>query len=90
MDSKIIPFPKSRRHSLSRLMIVALVEAAIKQSQGIPFGPADIKGASFAPLIKRGLIVHKQVPGRKPSQSFWQVTPEAINILKDLGVDVVS
>ncbi len=90
MDSKIIPFPKSRKHALSRLMIVALVEASIKQSQGIPFGPADIKGASFAPLIKRGLIVHKEADGKKHAQSFWQVTPEAIDILKDLGVDVVS
>ncbi len=90
MDSKIIHLPKSRKHSLSRLMIVSLVEATIKQNQGIPFGPADIKGGSFAPLIKRGLVVLEEVVAKNHTQSLWRVTPEAINILKDLGVDVVS
>ncbi len=90
MNSKIVPLPLNRKHSLTRLMIVALVEASIKQNQGIPFGPADIKGGSFAPLINRGLIVHKEVETKNDNQSLWQVTPEAIKILKTMGVDVVS
>lgn len=88
MNSKVVPLPLNRKHSLTRLMIVALVEATIKQNQGIPFGPADIKGGSFAPLINRGLIVHKEVTIKNHTQSLWQVTPEATEILKAMGVDV--
>ena len=71
-------------------MIVALIDASVKQKQGIPFGPADIKGGSFAPLINRGLIVRKEVTTKYDTQSLWQVTPEAIKILKTIGVDLVS
>ena len=90
MDSKIVPFKQKEKPSLTRLMIVALVEATVKQNQGILFGPADIKGGSFTPLINRGLIVHKEVKTKNHSVSAWQVTPEAIDILKSMGVDVVS
>ncbi len=89
MDSRIVRLKKYRKHTLSQLMIVALVEAAVKQNQGIPFGPADIKGGSFAPLIKKGLVVHKNVTIQNNVESLWQVTPEAINLLKAMGVDVV-
>lgn len=71
-------------------MIVALVEATVKQNRGIPFGPADIKGGSFAPLINRDLIVHKEVKSKNLTQSRWTVTPEAISLLRSMGVDVVS
>ncbi len=90
MLSKIIYLPQPGKHSLSRLMIVSLVDASVKQKQGIPFGPADIKGGSFAPLINRGLIVRKEVTTKYDTQSLWQVTPEAIKILKAIGVDLVS
>ncbi len=90
MDSKVISLPKTKKYSLTRLMIVALVEATVKQKQGIPFGPADIKGASFAPLIKKGLIVHKEVKTKNDAQSSWEVTPEAVRILKDMGADVFA
>ena len=89
MDARIIQFKKYRKHTLSQLMIVALVEATVKQNRGMPFGPADIKGASFAPLIKKGLVVHKNVTMLNNTESEWQVTPEAINLLKAMGVDVV-
>ncbi len=90
MDAKVIALPNRSKPLLSRLMIVALIEATIKQYQGIPFGPADIKGGSFAPLIKRDLIVHKEVKTKSHTQSAWQVTPEAIAILKNMGVDILS
>lgn len=84
----MIPLPKRKKHALSRLMIVALVEAAVKQNQGIPFGPADIKGASVAPLIKRGLIIYKEVNTGHYRKSVWQVTSEGIEILKEKGIDI--
>ncbi len=86
----MIPLPKRRKHSLSRLMMVALVEAAVKQKRGIPFGPADIKGASVAPLIKRGLIIYKEVNTNHYMKSMWQVTSEGIDILKEKGIDIDS
>lgn len=41
-------------------MIVALLEAYLKQKQNVPFGPADING-SFNSLYNRNLIVPKAV-----------------------------
>ncbi len=89
MDSKVISLQQEKKkYILSRLMIVTLVEALAKQNQGIPFGPVDIKGGSFGSLIKRGLVVHKEVTVKNNIQSIWQVTPEAMEILKDMGVDI--
>ncbi len=84
MASKVIRLPlKKKAPTLSRLMIIALVEASAKQMLGIPFGPADIKG-SFSFLIERGLIICEEVSLHHP-QSVWQVTPEAMNMLRNLG-----
>ncbi len=89
MDSKVVFLrPRKKKDTLSRLMIVTLVEAIAKQNQGIPFGPVDIKGGSLGSLIKRGLVVRKEVSIKNHVQLLWQVTPEAIEILKDMGVDV--
>ena len=41
-------------------MIVALLEAYLKQRQNVPFGPADING-SFNSLYNLNLIVPKAV-----------------------------
>lgn len=78
---------RKKDHRLSKLMIVALVEAYLKQKQNVPFGPADIKG-SFNSLFNRNLIVREPVMVQGNTETWWQVTPEAINILKNLGVDL--
>jgi hypothetical protein len=90
MLSKIIFLPaKKRQQKLSKLMVVALVDACVKQKHGIPFGPMDIKGGSIGSLITRGLIVHENVV-EKNTQSFWHVTNEAIEILKSMGIDAID
>ena len=71
MKAKIIPLSKTQKNSLSSLMIATLVEASIKQKQGIPFGPADIKGGSVVSLINRGLIIRKEVKIENQSQQMW-------------------
>lgn len=87
--TKIIPFSYGKKDpSLSSLMIAALVEATISQSRKIPFGPQDIKG-SFTSLIQRGLVVRKQVTLDDKTEVLWQVTPEAIAILYNMGVDLM-
>ena len=85
MASKVIRLPLIKKSSLSRQMIVALVEAGAKQMHGVPFGPADIKG-SFSFLIERGLVVLEQVNHQNEQQYIWRVTPEAITILTQLGI----
>ncbi len=85
MASKVIKLPLIKKSSLSRPMIVALVEASVRQTNGIPFGPADIKG-SFSFLIERGLVVLELVNHQNEQQYVWRVTPEAITILTQLGI----
>jgi hypothetical protein len=87
MASKVIKLPLKKKPSLSRHMIVALVEACTRQQHGIPFGPADIKG-SFSFLISRGLVAWTDVASQSEMQSLWQVTPEAVDMLRKMGVDV--
>ena len=87
MDSKVVRLPLYRKPSLSRPMIVALVEACTKQQHGIPFGPADI-GGSFSWLISRGLVVWKEVNIKNHKKHLWQVTEEAVEMLRKMGVDV--
>ncbi|MEO8861607.1 MAG: hypothetical protein ABI358_09300 [Ginsengibacter sp.] len=88
MMSKITSlYIKKKEHRLSKLMIVALLEAYLKQHQNVPFGPVDING-SFNSLYNRNLIVRKPVVVQGNTETWWQVTPEAINILKNLGVDL--
>lgn len=89
MNSKVISLPVRRKESaLSRLMIVSLIEAGVRQHRGIPFGPVDIKGGSFGALITRGLVVHTEVVVKNRTQSLWQVTSEGLEILRRLGVNL--
>jgi len=85
MASKVIKLPLIKKSSLSRPMIVALVEASAKQMHGVPYGPADIKG-SFSSLIERGLVEFKHVDLQNGKQYMWQLTPEAMKMLTRLGV----
>lgn len=74
---------------LSKVMIKTLKEACICQNKNIPFGPVDLGGA-FVALINRGLIVNENVIIRGRMHSKWKVIPEAISLLKNLGIDTDS
>jgi hypothetical protein len=92
MKSKIISLPgrhfeRRTQKPLTRLMIVALIEACEKQSKGLLFGPNSIHG-SFTALIKRGLMVTKQVTLDNQKEATWQVTAEAIQMLRALGINL--
>ena len=87
MSSRVIPFPKrNKSQKLSTKMVIALVEAIALQQQGIPFGPADIRGGSIGPLISRGIVVHGNITVDKNMQSSWHVTAEGYAILRSMGV----
>ncbi len=93
MITKVISFPpryfgKKKQLPLTSLMIVALKEACDKQHKGVRFGPNDIKG-SVSALIERGLIVSKNKIINQASVAVWQVTPEAIALLKMNDIKVV-
>jgi hypothetical protein len=91
MDTKIISLPTNKKKSeLSRLMIVTLIEALAKQNHGIPYGPVDIRGGSFGALIKRELVIYREVKIKNRTQSLWQITPKGINILRSIGVEVAE
>lgn len=86
MKSKLVSFPAGhfatkKRSPLTPLMVVALIEAYAKQRKNIPFGPKDVNG-SFMPLITRGLIIKRDTAIHEETKSSWQVTPEAIDLLK--------
>ncbi|HEV8083194.1 MAG TPA: hypothetical protein VGP55_08345 [Chitinophagaceae bacterium] len=92
MKSKLISFPdghfeRKKPHPLTSLMINTLLDACEKQKEGIRFGPTDIKG-SLGVLITRGLIVRREVAINKHIESLWQVSPEAIEMLKVNGISV--
>jgi hypothetical protein len=90
MTTKIIPFPHTyflknkKQLPLSKPMIAALIRACSKQQAGIPFGQREVDG-SFIPLINRRLIVRKKGSNEGDSMS-WQVTNEAILMLKTMGI----
>jgi hypothetical protein len=91
MATKIITLPhtyfskSNKQLPLSKPMIAALTRACVKQQAGIPFGQREVDG-SFIPLIKRGLIIRKA--GRNEDDPIlWQVTSEAIRMLKNLGIE---
>jgi hypothetical protein len=91
MPSKVIHFPKgyftiNKQQNLTPLMIDTLLAACEKQNENIPFGPADIKG-SFSALVNRGLIIRKKV-SLHHTELVWQVTREALSMLKMLGIIV--
>ncbi len=89
MDAKVISFSTTKKKPLlSRLMMVTLIEAFTKQNKGIPFGPVDIRGGSFSALISRELVEYKKVTIKNHTQSLWQITPQGINILRTMGVNV--
>lgn len=92
MLTKIIAFPqghfkRKKQPPLSLSMIVTLLAACAKQKKRIHFGPSDIKG-SCSSLITRGLIVRKDITVNKHTESLWQVTNEAMLMLKALGIEV--
>lgn len=68
-------------------MINTLLDACEKQHKGIPFGPNDIKG-SIAALITRGLIINKEVSMNQNHETLWQVTNEAIEMLRTMGIKI--
>ena len=81
-------FEQHKQTRLSVLMVETLLAACKKQHRGIPFGPADTKG-SFISLIARGLIIRKEITKNKNSELVWQVSAEAIEILKSMGIETV-
>ena len=92
MKSKIIHLPygyftKNKQQNLTPLMIDTLLAACEKQHKGISFGPTDIKG-SFNALVNRGLIIRKEVSMHQHTELLWQVTGEAISMLRTLGIIV--
>ena len=91
MITKIISFPRwyferKKQTPLSSLMIVALLAACKKQKKRTPFGPCDIRG-SFTSLITRGLIIRNEATINELTSS-WQVTTEAIAMLRAIGIAV--
>ena len=92
MQTKIIPFTsihfqKQKHPPLTPGMMYALLIAIQRQDRKIPFGFADIKG-SLTTLITRGLIIRKKITSMGRRESQWQVTKEAIDKLKKLGLPV--
>lgn len=92
MKSKIIHLPfgyfiKNKQLNLTPLMIDTLLAACEKQQQNIPFGPTDIR-RSFITLVNRGLIIREEVTILHTKKSQWQVTKQAISMLKYLGIIV--
>ncbi len=88
MASKIISFHSGKKQlPLTSLMTKTLLAACAKQTRGIPFGPGDTKG-SFTALITRGLIVTRQQNVQGHIESLWQVTEEAMSMLRSKGIEV--
>ena len=65
-------------------MILGLKSACLKQAAGISFGPQDIKKSTS--LIRRGLLISKVIQLNKKTEISWLVTPDAIELLRDLGI----
>jgi hypothetical protein len=80
-------FTQHKQSPLSPSMVQTLMAACKKQNQGIHFGPSDIKG-SFIALVTRGLIIRKQITKNDQSELLWQVTNEAIQLLKNMGIKI--
>ena len=92
MKSKIIHLPygyfiRNKQLNLTPLMIDTLLAACEKQQEKIPFGPTDIK-RSFIALVNRGLITREEVNPQENKELQWQVSKQAISMLKTLGVVV--
>ena len=92
METKIIPFPsehfqRKKQRPLTKLMIGKLLAAYSKEIVGLFFGPKDIKG-SLTSLIARGLIIRIEITDKGQIESIWHVTNEAIEMLKNLGIEV--
>ena len=93
MKTKIISIDKKyddidKQPVLSSLMVATLLVACEKQSKGISFGPRDIKG-SFTALVRRGLIQVRNTKNTNGKEAAnWQVSVEAIGILKAMGITV--
>ena len=92
MKSKIICPPngyfiRNKQLNLTPLMIDTLLAACEKQKEKVPFGPTDIK-RSFMALVNRGLITREEVNIQENKELQWQVSKQAISMLKILGVIV--
>lgn len=93
MSTKIVRFPheflrRKKQSSLTPLMIDTLLAACQKQREKIPYGPMDIK-RSFMALVNRGLIVRRHANTNEETEQLWQVTTEAISMLRVKGIDVI-
>jgi hypothetical protein len=89
MDSPNNNSKKETKRPLSVQMINSLVAACIKQNKNIAFGPADIQG-SFLSLVNRGLIKNESTTINGHLKQRWEVTQEAISLLKELGIEIPS
>lgn len=76
-----------KKVSLSNIMIKTLVSACGKQSKKEAFGPKDIKG-SFIPLLNRGLINTEEKIVNGKAVITWHVTNSAVELLKNLGINI--
>jgi hypothetical protein len=90
----IISFPdghfgRNTQRPLSRLMVASLQLMCAKQKAKIPLNFKDGHGA-FTALVTRGLIVSKDIISNGQRETIWEVTDEAIDMLKDLGINVSS
>ena len=80
-------FERKKQRPLTPQMVTSLLAACAKQKAEIPFGHNDIKG-SFMALIKRGLIIKKEEVANEQNAVTWQVTAEAIEMLKAMQIEV--
>jgi len=78
---------KKKNSPLSNIMVKTLVSACDKQSKKEAFGPKDIKG-SFLPLINRGLLNTEEKTVNGKTVITWHVTTSAVEILRNLGIDI--
>jgi hypothetical protein len=90
--AKVIRLPGSypdipKQRPLSKLMIATLLNACIKQHEGIPFGQADIDGP-FSVLVARGLLRHKNHNIVHHTPATWVVTDKAFEMLQSQGIRV--
>ncbi len=93
MNSKVLFFEEgyfksNRSLPLTPLMIIALKKACERQHKGIAFGPNDIKG-SFTALITRGLIIRKEILINNHIELAWQVSAQAIQMLRLKGIKIL-
>jgi hypothetical protein len=89
--AKIIPFGKPlgkiNQAPMSQPMLASLMLAYARQKKNIPINEDSING-SFSALIARGFVSLEQVTTMGYTESVWQVSNEAIDLLKDYGYNI--